>query len=119
MENRYFCILGLCRQKVYDEEMFIGTDGIYRCGMQYADTGGEAEKAARKAALVEKALADRHYTIDVQMMYPQQGPARNVSGDYSLEVRGDTLISSLPYFGRAYLVPYGGGKGLNFSEADQ
>lgn len=75
-----------------------------------------AERAARKAALVEKALADRHYTIDVQMMYPQQGPARNVSGDYSLEVRGDTLISSLPYFGRAYLVPYGGGKGLNFSE---
>lgn len=31
-------------------------------------------------------------------------------------MRGDTLISSLPYFGRAYLVPYGGGKGLNFSE---
>ena len=41
-----------------------------------------AERAARKAALVEKALADRHYTIDVQMMYPQQGPARNVSGDF-------------------------------------
>lgn len=78
-----------------------------------------AERAARKAALVEKALADRHYTIDVQMMYPQQGPARNVSGDYSLEVRGDTLISSLPYFGRAYLVPYGGGKGLNFRKLDQ
>lgn len=31
-----------------------------------------AERAARKAALVEKVLADRHYTIDVQMMYPQQ-----------------------------------------------
>ena len=42
MENCYFCILGLCRQKVYGEEMFIGTDGIYRCGMQYADTGGES-----------------------------------------------------------------------------
>lgn len=27
-----------------------------------------------------------------------------------------SLISYLPYIGRAYNVPYGGGKGLNFSE---
>lgn len=75
-----------------------------------------AERAARHAALVEKALADRHYTINIQMMYPQRGPARNVTSNYSLEVKGDTLISYLPYFGRAYNVPYGGGKGLNFTE---
>lgn len=76
-----------------------------------------AEKEAQRKATaqaVEKAMADRHYTIDVQMMYPQRGPAKNVSGDYSLEVRGDTLVSYLPYIGRAYQVPYGGGKGLNF-----
>ena len=41
--------------------------------------------------------------------------ARNVTYGYSLEVRNDSLISYLPYFGRAYDVPYGGGKGLNFS----
>ena len=29
-------------------------------------------------------------------------------------MKGDTLISYLPYFGRVYWVPYGGGKGLNF-----
>ncbi len=50
------------------------------------------------------------------MMYPQRGPAKNVTGTYSLEVKGDSLISYLPYFGRAYMVPYGGGKGLNFTE---
>ena len=44
------------------------------------------------------------------------GNSRNVSYGYSVEVRNDTLISYLPYFGRAYNVPYGGGKGLNFSE---
>ncbi len=74
-----------------------------------------AAKEARQAALVKKALDDRHYVIDIQMMYPQRGPAKNVTGDYSLEVRGDSLLSYLPYFGRAYLVPYGGGKGLNFT----
>ena len=29
-------------------------------------------------------------------------------------IRNDSLFSYLPYFGRAYDVPYGGGKGLNF-----
>ena len=74
----------------------------------------EARKVARAQA-VEKALADRHYSIDVQMMYPQRGPVKNISGNYSLEVKGDTLVSYLPYFGRAFQVPYGGGKGLNFT----
>lgn len=75
----------------------------------------EAQRVARAQA-VEKMLADRHYTINVQMLYPHRGAAKNVSGTYSLEVRGDTLVSYLPYLGRAYQVPYGGGKGLNFSE---
>ena len=77
-----------------------------------------AEKKAKeeeKAKMVHKLLNERHYTIEVQMMYPQGGVAQNVASDYSLEVRGDTLLSYLPYRGRAYQVPYGGGKGLNFS----
>ena len=44
-----------------------------------------------------------------------RGSSRSVSFGYSVEVRNDSLISYLPYFGRAYNVPYGGGKGLNFS----
>ena len=35
---------------------------------------------------------------------------------YTVEVRNDSLFSYLPYIGRAYQIPYGGGKGLNFSE---
>ena len=48
------------------------------------------------------------------MMYPRSGQARNVTSDYSLQVKGDSVYSYLPYFGRAYNIPYGGGKGLNF-----
>ncbi len=76
-----------------------------------------AEKMARQAevaAQVKEALQARHYKIDVHMMYPRRGSSVNVSSNYSLEVKGDTLVSYLPYFGRAYNVPYGGGKGLNF-----
>ena len=76
----------------------------------------KAERRAKRAQAVEQALAARHYRVSVNMMYPRRGKARTVSSDYGLEVKGDTLVSYLPYFGRAYNVPYGGGKGLNFTE---
>lgn len=75
----------------------------------------KAERQAKMAQAVEKALAERHYKVGVSMMFPSRGKAMNVSPDYSLEVKGDTLISYLPYYGRAYNVPYGGGNGLNFT----
>lgn len=80
-----------------------------------ATTADRQQEKARIAAQVEQALADRAYVIDINMMYPQRGRAVNVTGNYSLEIRNDSLISYLPFFGRAYNVPYGGGKGLNFS----
>ena len=76
------------------------------------------EKAAQMAELsanVTIALNNRDYKIAIDRMYPMRGSSRHVSFGYSVEVRNDTLISYLPYFGRAYNVPYGGGKGLNFT----
>lgn len=75
-----------------------------------------AARAAEQAAKVKVALTERHYKIGVDHMYPMKGPSKNVSYGYSVEVRNDSLISYLPYFGQVFSVPYGGGKGLNFSE---
>ena len=72
--------------------------------------------SAEERAKVTKALEARDYKIAVNRMYPMKGSSRSVSYGYSVEVRNDSLISYLPYFGGAYNVPYGGGKGLNFSE---
>ena len=77
-----------------------------------------AERAAQKAEQVKKvaaALNERQYKIAIARMYPMKGPSKAVSYGYSVEVKNDSLFSYLPYFGRAYNVPYGGGKGLNFS----
>ena len=77
-----------------------------------------AERAERDAKIeraVAKMLAEHRYAVTVNMMFPRNGRAQNVTSDYSLEVRGDSLVSYLPYFGRAYSVPFGGGKGLNFA----
>ena len=75
-----------------------------------------AARAAERAAKVKTALTERHYIIGIERMYPMKGSAKSVSPDYSVEVRNDSLFSYLPYIGRAYQIPYGGGKGLNFSE---
>ena len=75
-----------------------------------------AARAAEHAARVKVALTERHYKIRVDHMYPTKGGSKSVSSSYSVEVRNDSLFSYLPFFGRAYQVPYGGGKGLNFSE---
>ena len=73
-----------------------------------------AARAAEQVANVKAALTARNYRIAVSRMYPRSGASKNVSYSYSVTVRNDSLFSYLPYFGRAYDVPYGGGKGLNF-----
>jgi hypothetical protein len=75
-----------------------------------------AAKEAEQTRKVAAALAERHYKIDVNTMLPLRGGLRHVSYGYMVEVRNDSLISYLPYFGQVYSAPYGGGKGLHFSE---
>ncbi len=73
-----------------------------------------AQRQALQTA-VQDSLKSKHFTIDVNMMYPQRGAAENVTGNWSLEVKGDTLVSYLPYFGVVDYAPIGGGKGMNFT----
>ena len=45
---------------------------------------------------------------------PARGRSVMLTSPYSVEIRNDSIISHLPYYGRAYSIPYGGGEGLNF-----
>ena len=78
-----------------------------------------AEQRAAKDRAIAQQVVDgvnqSRFLIDVNYMQPLRGPMRQLSSTYSLEVRGDTLVSYLPYFGQAWNVPFGGGKGLNFT----
>ena len=85
--------------------------------VMFGSCASSEERAAQKAEFARKvkaALDKRMFKISVNRMIPLSGSSRSVSYGYSVEVRNDSLFSSLPYFGRAYQVPYGGGKGLNF-----
>ena len=84
------------------------------CGTANTDSLSKAERKRIQEMKVKEMLDNRHFKIEVDMMHPHTYPARQLSSYYSVEVRNDSLISYLPYMGRAYSVPYGGGKALNF-----
>ena len=69
------------------------------------------EKKEQKKEAVKKLIASENYKIDVRTAMPMRG---RLTSPYSLEIRNDSVISYLPYFGRAYSIPYGGGDGLDF-----
>lgn len=79
--------------------------------------GAARMTAAEKAQIeqtVQENLTAKDYTVLIQLMMPPIGASRAVS-NYSVQVKGDTLVSYLPYIGQAYNLPYGGGKGLDFT----
>lgn len=73
------------------------------------------EQKVQRAQQVEQAINNRHLYIDVRTAQSARGFTRHVN-DYSLEISNDTVRSYLPYYGRAWNVPYGGGSALNFTE---
>lgn len=88
----------------------------------YTEDGRQISKEEYKAMVadqIQDALMDRHFVIDVSTALPQRGRMMHLSSGFSVEIKGDSIISYLPYFGRAYNVPYGGGKGLSFTELYQ
>ncbi len=85
------------------------------CGSSQMSAEQKAARNAEQIRTVRKAVEARRFVVEANYMLPRRGPARHIDYGYSIELRGDTLISCLPYFGRAYNVPYGGGKGLNFT----
>ena len=72
------------------------------------------EKKELKKQAVEELVTSGKYKINVNRALPARGRSVTLTSPYSVEIRNDSVISYLPYYGRAYSIPYGGGEGLNF-----
>lgn len=75
------------------------------------------DKSEKKVQEIKELIDNRRFTVDVNRAVPMRGRIINLTSPYSLEMRGDSVISYLPYFGRAYTAPYGGGEGLRFEKS--
>jgi hypothetical protein len=68
---------------------------------------------------VDSLITSKHYTFKAERMNPQRGRQRYLTSEYFLRVAGDSLISALPYFGRAYTAPINPeDAGYNFTSTD-
>ena len=70
------------------------------------------EKAQEEQALKE-ALDKHEFRVEVNRVLPMSLPPETVT-DYDVTIRHDSIFSCLPFRGRAYNLPYGGGDGLRF-----
>lgn len=66
-------------------------------------------------SIADTCEAESVYDIEVIAALPSGRGQVILTSPYSLKVSRDTVESALPYYGRAYNVPYGGGSGLFFS----
>ena len=102
MKNiRLFFLMGIV--------LFLGGQSLY--------SQTKKERKEQKAKEIKEMIDEQRFTIDVDRALPMGGRTVNLTTPYSFEMRGDSAISYLPYFGRAYSLPYGGGDGLRFEES--
>lgn len=106
---------------------------------QETDKETKKEKKAREAAVFKDLLENKQFTFTAQQAYPMAGSARDIAsipglnrggfpfngvawqlnGAYDVVVKQDTVICYLPYFGRAFVAPYGSSDtGIKFTSKD-
>lgn len=71
------------------------------CGQQKEAVGDTA------AGSTEALINQKHYTFRARTLLPPGGRTIQLTTNYDLRIAGDSLISFLPYFGRAYSAPVG------------
>lgn len=74
------------------------------------------EKKEQKEKEIKELIESKRFVVDINRAIPMGGRSVALTSPYSFELSGDSAISYLPYYGRAYSVPYGGGNGLKFEE---
>ena len=77
-------------------------------------TAAQSAADEQNAQLVTRMLDKKMYKVDFDRAFPMPGPSFTLNYPYFVSVIGDRVESFLPYFGRAYSIPYGGGEGLRF-----
>ena len=69
-----------------------------------AQTKKQLREKAR-AAEVQKLLESRRFSFKAQSVQPMRGGTINLTSNYDLTIKKDTIQSYLPYYGRAYSAP--------------
>ena len=64
---------------------------------------------------LEEGIGNKSFAFKPQSVKPMKAGSRQLNADYSLVVKGDTLVCYLPYFGRVYQSAGATDTGLDFT----
>ena len=83
------------------------------CSVLTESREDRAARLERESQLILEGIDALDFKIDIERMIPMRGTARHVD-NYSVKVKDGHIVSHLPYIGRAWDLPYGGGHALNY-----
>jgi hypothetical protein len=90
------------------------TTGLFTCFIVLFSTSTVLAQSLDKAT-VQNAINTQKFVFKAQTMLPMTGTSRYLTGEYEVRLLGDSVISYLPYFGRAYSLTYGESGGIDFT----
>jgi len=74
-------------------------------------TETKKEKKVKRQEEVKQILKDRDFVYYPTQANPMSGTSIHLDFSFSTRIKGDTINSYMPYYGRAYHVDYGSQKG--------
>ncbi len=75
-------------------------------------------RAGRKSEIeqkVKEAIASKDYIFNARQANPLGGSSINLTSEYTLQVKGDTIDAFLPFYGGAYKADLHGEGGIKFN----
>lgn len=70
-------------------------------------------------SMVRNLIESKQYVFNAESVLPSNGRLRLLNSGERLDLRGDTLIADLPYFGRSYTAPIDPSQGgFHFTSSD-
>ncbi|RFM26352.1 DUF4251 domain-containing protein [Deminuibacter soli] len=89
------------------------------CSFSVVSAQNSQSKKEARIARVQQLVNNQRYVFKAQTMLPMSGRSRTLTSDYDLSITKDTLVSYLPYFGRAYSAGYNSSdNGIQFTSVN-
>ncbi|HTE32424.1 MAG TPA: DUF4251 domain-containing protein [Chryseolinea sp.] len=80
------------------------------------DSRAQASTESSSSDGIAKMVSDRRFVVQVESVSPLRGGLRRLTPGYTFKVTPDTVMTDLPYFGRAYSAPMNPGEtGIKFT----
>ena len=101
MKTKFFLMIGL----------------LVFAGIVWSQNEDRQSKEAAKEAKVKKTVDSGRFQLVMNQAHPMSGRMITLTSEYTLDLSGDSAISYLPYYGRAYSAPMNSAEGgIKFSE---